>query len=820
MQIIFFDYTDKILFVRDDIESGTWTQEEMSFNGLFPFNPDKRVTRGMRLGFTDSLGTFQLFEVRKVKTYEPDHYQEVTGESIAISELSNEFYRGGDILNKTPQQAVSTLITGTNWNIGTVTATNVSSANMSMGDVWNKIRIIEKNWNVLIIPRIEVGANGITGRYLDIAPNDGTWRGLRLSLEKNADEVGVTIDDTDVLTALYGFGHTIEQTPTSATDEPPPLTFKDVVWQATQEHPAKPAGQEYIEDPTATALYGRNGRPRFGFYQNADITDANTLLQKTWESLRETNKPTITIDCLVRDLYRMGYQDQPIRLHDKAIVEIRPTGETYTLDVIKVAIDLLDPTATRVTIGHYIPNIIYIQRDTRDKARGGGGSGGRGQTQAEYERQEYETEALRNAYNITFKASQNDLNTLDGVVRQSVVDISAQGVTISTILNNVGNGTTVTAATIATSINNGTSGILLSADRIDIQGIVTAMSAIDLEVSDFEAATATIGNATIDANGYIKCTGIDYGTQSLGKSFVAVSKLVVNNDVTLTFSCADGTSEDVTFSKATSLSGAWSGLDFTVTATPQEETLTESLSYSTSPAPSGGATDTTIDKFSSLNKAILTITASSITAAGGTYLKQFTVDASSVYTAGETAGAAGVTLSAGGWTAPTGTNTVTASNGQTEVISLPTFTTSGGTTFDSNHKTTVTFSTASVSTPLKSVTVDASSVYSDGETAGAAGVTLGSVTWSTEDVNENNTFTVTASNGQTKSQGIHMIQSGWSNGSKTVRTQSPSGTNQAHLTVSLPTAANVSWSWSYPAQGYIQATITIAGKQYSSSHTI
>ena len=572
MQIVFFDYSDKILFVRDDIESGTWTQEEMSFNGLFPFNHDKRVTRGMRLGFTDSLGKFQLFEVRKVKTYEPDHYQEVTGESIAISELSNEFYRGGDILNKTPQQAVTTLITGTNWNIGNVTATNVSSANMSMGDVWNKIRIIEKNWNVLIIPRIEVGSNGITGRYLDIAPNDGTWRGLRLSLEKNADEVGVTIDDTDVLTALYGFGHTIEQTPTSATDEPPPLTFKDVVWQATSEHPAKPAGQEYIEDPTATALYGRNGRPRFGFYQNADITDANTLLQKTWESLRETNKPTVTIDCLVRDLYRMGYQDQPIRLHDKAIVEIRPTGEVYTLDVIKVAVDLLDPTATRVTIGHYIPNIIYIQRDTREKARGGGGGGGRGQTQAEYERQEYETEALRNAYNITFKASQNDLNTLDGVVQQAVVDISAQGVTISQIDNRVTSTeasisvmsgqiqTKVSAGDIASTINQTAQSVLIQASKINLEGYVTAdyLAANTITVHGLTVSNGgcNLGNSNIYVNG-----------QSLLLGVRSLTVTPSGNDVTIAWSDYSNTAHSVTFSKAATIIGTWTGGTFNVSAT-------------------------------------------------------------------------------------------------------------------------------------------------------------------------------------------------------------------------------------------------------------
>ena len=40
-------------------------------------------------------------------------------------------------------------------------------------------------------------------------------------------------------------------------------------------------------------------------------------------------------------------------------------------------VDLVDPSADRVDIGDYIPNIVYINRDTNTKAVGGGGGGGR-----------------------------------------------------------------------------------------------------------------------------------------------------------------------------------------------------------------------------------------------------------------------------------------------------------------------------------------------------------------------------------------------------------------------------------------------------------
>jgi phage minor structural protein len=208
---------------------------------------------------------------------EPDHYQRITAEHIAISELTDEHYAGAELTDATAQAALAGLLTGTLWQVGNVTASGTQTADLSLGSVWQNVRTIEQNWNVYITPRVTFNTSGITGRYLDIAPAQGTWRGVRLSLDKNADDVGVVIDDTNVITAIYGYG---------AMTDGKPLDFSSVTWAQTADHPAKPAGQKYLEDPAATAAYGRNGRPRYGYYQNSDIDNAETLLQKAWESLK------------------------------------------------------------------------------------------------------------------------------------------------------------------------------------------------------------------------------------------------------------------------------------------------------------------------------------------------------------------------------------------------------------------------------------------------------------------------------------------------------------------------------------------------------
>jgi hypothetical protein len=519
MEFVFLNPAGTTLFVRSDLESGHWVEEQMNLTASFPLVADKLIQIGQWIAFRDPVtDILQVFEIVNVTNQEPEHFQQITAEHVAIAELSDEHINSHEITDNTPAQALETVLVGTLWSVGNIlfgtveeknmlqeeitalalngnvdltnrpivlpetmhnagytdfdgdyatlysmtytlqtadeqdctllatpikqdgtvltqndiddyvdtlcsesaninaikgndtqgllihvlsgtqietmdeiaeqahdlsdqweqlTEGELSSVDISRGSVWQAVNAIAQNWNVYITPRIVISSAGvITGRYLDIALAEGTWRGLRLSIRKNMIDPSVIYDESEVYTALYGYGGSVEVPQQSGDDETEELTFADVVWTATMEHPAKPSGQTYLEWPEKTALYGRNGRPRFGYYQNSSITDAETLLEKTWESLKQSSSPKVSISGTVVDLYRMGYKDQPIRLHDTAIIEIEETGEILQKQIICNDVDLLDPTGTRIEAGDYIPNIVYINRDTDQKASGGGGGGG------------------------------------------------------------------------------------------------------------------------------------------------------------------------------------------------------------------------------------------------------------------------------------------------------------------------------------------------------------------------------------------------------------------------------------------------------------
>ena len=153
-------------------------------------------------------------------------------------------------------------------------------------------------------------------------------------------------------------------------------------------------------------------------------------------------------------------------------------------------------------------------------------------------------------------------------------------------------------------------------------------------------------------------------------------------------------------------------------------------------------------------------------------------------------GAAAVTLSSKGWQSG-GRNIVTASNGKTYTVTLPSFSVSGGDSFDSNHQTTVYFSTSSVDGALKSKTVDATGVYNGGRTQGMSEY-YSSGHW--------------AKPSSANSWPCYVPNS--------VNSGAESWFSVADI---LPTP---SYTWSNPAKGYAMVEFYICGKYYHTSKQI
>lgn len=373
MQFYFFDKDDKMLFARSDAIEAHAIREELKHTATFPYNEAKIITVGMRVGWVNSNGALELYEIRQPTTTEPDGVQSYEAEHIAISELTDCVVQDIRPYDVTASTALTSILQGTPWQVGTVYVNPTGSSNFYWVSAWEAVVEAETVWGVRFEPRLTFNGTQITGRFLDIVSASGTFYGVRLTLDRNVSQAGVTYDDRELATAMFGRGRGEIVGSTDAGDPTygRKIDFSSVVWSTANGDPAdKPEGQTYVEDVAATAAWGRNGVPRYRIVE-FDTDDPAELLTLTWEALEATNAPKITIDMTVADLQRIGYAQEGMGLGDLVNVILQPLGIMQQAQVVQLDEDLLYPENTRPVIGDYRSNIIYKDVQTDKTAQAG-----------------------------------------------------------------------------------------------------------------------------------------------------------------------------------------------------------------------------------------------------------------------------------------------------------------------------------------------------------------------------------------------------------------------------------------------------------------
>ena len=230
-----------------------------------------------------------------------------------------------------------------------------SSTTVSVEDdhptCWMTLEAIAGEAKLLLLPRVEISDSGTFTRYIDMRTTAPIFRGVRLTCSTNIREAFVREDQSTLYTALIGIGKD-------------GLKFTDTVWTAPTNPVDKPAGQDYVEIASATEAYGRSGRPRIGVVRFSDVEDAGELLEKTYEQVKYSSQPQITLDVTIADLYKLGYGGQSIRLYDVAHVILEPIDMRLETRITALTRDLVHPERTRPTFGRAVDNIVAILAQT------------------------------------------------------------------------------------------------------------------------------------------------------------------------------------------------------------------------------------------------------------------------------------------------------------------------------------------------------------------------------------------------------------------------------------------------------------------------
>ena len=243
-------------------------------------------------------------------------------------------------------------------------------------------------------------------------------------------------------------------------------------------------------------------------------------------------------------------------------------------------------------------------------------------------------EANRITQEVTNRQSAD--NTLSG-------RITVEAGKINQIVSNVGADGTVTAASICLAVNRAGSSATINADKIYLLGQTIAnqitadyISSKIATLSVLRVASLTSTGNIYTSNGYVMAPYLYLGSAgnatNVANAIMALKVVQSGNDYKIQkMDFDDGDWVDVpgTFSRATTLSGAWSSGVFTVSASPQGDTKLTSLTV-------GGHWGNSADQEDTKHyygEIKATIDSGATLYDTG---KTFEIDASSIYSAGQT----------------------------------------------------------------------------------------------------------------------------------------------------------------------------------------
>ena len=299
---------------------------------------------GEYLGFYGIDNRFLLFEIDEAETDDKRGVLVITATYAPVKELSRQIVREIRLTGASVQDAGAAALDGSGWTLSKADAGGrTADLNKYYDTRWKTLKEISTQWQARVTPWYEFDGVQITRRYVDIEQRGNIFRGRLFEGASGTSQIYVTRSGTPV-TRMYGLGKA-----TGTEDPPTCVTIRDAVWSEANGDPAdKPAGQDYIEDDEAIALYGEG---REAVFQDKNIEDPAELLQATWSELQRLKRPTVKGTATASDVeHILGYEHMIVRMYDLVWVRTKH-GEDVQAVVINVKRNYLRRGLTKITIG-------------------------------------------------------------------------------------------------------------------------------------------------------------------------------------------------------------------------------------------------------------------------------------------------------------------------------------------------------------------------------------------------------------------------------------------------------------------------------------
>lgn len=342
---------DVIGIVSSDVISAT-LEEQINTAGSLKFVVAKKLSAGCQYVLIQRPGaaTYMCFKI--LTETQEDNQVSYTAVESAYDELGAYSYiKDMRPQNRTAKEMLQQILSATRFSVGYVADTGTQSTNFYYTTVLASLQSVVNLFNLEVTFDVVFDPidNQVKRRLVNLYTQMGSRTGRRYEYGNKLLSVTREQSSDELVTALVGRGSSVQVS--EGTDGSPDgysrkITFADVVWKKSAGNPLdKPAGQEYLEDPSATAVYGfSDGKPRIGFVEFDKINDKNLLIKATYDKLQELKRPKVSFKASVTDVGNLSLGDTvAIIRHDLKI--------EYSTRVYKVTHDLLNRQNNTVELG-------------------------------------------------------------------------------------------------------------------------------------------------------------------------------------------------------------------------------------------------------------------------------------------------------------------------------------------------------------------------------------------------------------------------------------------------------------------------------------
>ncbi|MFM1581408.1 phage tail spike protein [Helcococcus bovis] len=303
---------------------------------------DNFLEKYFKLLYKDQEGLWHEYIVSSIDRIHDEKgvYYQVFLEN-SLTEIRGDFIEDLRARNSSAKNALDRLLSVTRWK-SEVSKTTIGTTNYYRISAFEALSKLLKDFGGEISTKITVSGERVVERKVIYKDRIGEDKGKRFSFSKDIKAIKQTINEDDIITALYGYGKSEElENEEGVKAYTRRISFKDIN-----------NNKAYIENNEARIKYGLNNRHRSGAIFFDDIDDKYVLLQKTKEELKFLSKPSITYEVDVVDLKSFGLDFEGVSIGDTVTIRDYDLNESFKARVLEVEESLDKSEVRKLVLGN------------------------------------------------------------------------------------------------------------------------------------------------------------------------------------------------------------------------------------------------------------------------------------------------------------------------------------------------------------------------------------------------------------------------------------------------------------------------------------